>query len=605
MIRFVIFIVLIGAIEVLSGQVDLVTISEVQKVYNELVTLEQSNSLPVKERLAKLDFISLYFLLQGDTCRSLTSQIISVLPLNSIGKADSSLSLLLHLERPVRENCDSHVYEKFLSKLANTLILLEDYSRVDSIAKTYKPLLDYDERNIHDYLNLLNNFGEAGFFLRDINRSKSFFRQAINLAKEYDRQDWMQKGLSNLGTCYAASNNLDSAYICFHRATVVGVGVNDRTDQIRDVINLANIALMRAQPREALRLLDSLDYTHDTIENIETRADLNYTKHFAYDELGDYQESVKFLRTYVNAREKILDAKRVTAVADMLEKYEAEKKARQIEELKVENLNSELSKARLARTRNLYMYGGIGILLAALALGNRLVVVRKARKVIQKERDRSDGLLLNILPQDVAEELKATGHASARQVDDVTILFSDFVGFTGISSKMSPSDLVSELNGYFTEFDRIMRELGIEKIKTIGDAYMAAGGLTSNKDKSARLVVNAALKMQAFISRMEEEKKNKDLPYFKMRVGINTGSVVTGVVGDSKFQFDMWGDAVNVASRMESMGEVDRVNISDHTYHLIKDEPDLVFESRGTVTVKGKGEMRMWFVDQREEQATS
>jgi adenylate cyclase len=204
--------------------------------------------------------------------------------------------------------------------------------------------------------------------------------------------------------------------------------------------------------------------------------------------------------------------------------------------------------------------------------------------------------LLNILPADIAAELKAKGRADARDFDMVSILFTDFKGFTAASEKLSAQDLVSEINTCFEAFDGIMGKYKVEKIKTIGDAYMAAGGLPVPSDDSAKNTVMAALEMQAFISHRKAEMDAKKLPAFEMRVGIHTGPVVAGIVGVKKFAYDIWGDTVNTASRMESSGEVGKVNISASTYELLKDDPQLSFESRGKVEAKGKGEIEMYFV---------
>ena len=243
---------------------------------------------------------------------------------------------------------------------------------------------------------------------------------------------------------------------------------------------------------------------------------------------------------------------------------------------------------------------------------------------LRAEKDRSDELLLNILPHEVAEELKAKGEARARQFDNVTILFTDFKGFTTASERMSPRELLDELNTCFKEFDRITTARGIEKIKTIGDAYMAAGGLPDPASSSPADVVYAALEMQAFMQRRQAERQAQGVPAFEMRVGIHSGPVVAGIVGVKKFQYDIWGDTVNTASRMESSGEVGQVNISEATYALVKDakkvngewelasefppsasshspftnsySPSFTFIPRGKVQAKGKGEMEMYFV---------
>jgi class 3 adenylate cyclase len=253
-------------------------------------------------------------------------------------------------------------------------------------------------------------------------------------------------------------------------------------------------------------------------------------------------------------------------------------------------------------TRNIAIGSGLALLLLAGGLLNRNRYIKKSRDLISIERDRSESLLLNILPAEIAEELKEKGRADARDFDLVSILFTDFIRFTEISAKMSAQDLVAEINSCFESFDAIMAKYGIEKIKTIGDAYMAAGGLPAPSEDSSANTVKAALEMQDFINHRKTELDKKGLPAFEMRVGIHTGPVVAGIVGVKKFQYDIWGDTVNTASRMESSGELGKVNISKATYIMLKDHPDFIFESRGKITAKGKGEIEMWFVEMRKEQ---
>ena len=244
-------------------------------------------------------------------------------------------------------------------------------------------------------------------------------------------------------------------------------------------------------------------------------------------------------------------------------------------------------------------------------------VVERTRE-LREEKKRSDDLLLNILPEEVAEELKAKGHADAKHFDNVTILFTDFKGFTEASEKLSPQDLLEELNTCFKAFDGIITARGIEKIKTIGDAYMCAGGLPVPASSTPAGVVQAALEMQAFMIARKKERDAQGKPSFEMRVGIHTGPVVAGIVGVKKFAYDIWGDTVNTASRMESSGEVGQMNISESTYALVKavvvpedavasthrvdpengevTRPAFTFSPRGKVQAKGKGEMEMYFV---------
>ncbi|MBK9533563.1 MAG: hypothetical protein IPO10_00035 [Flavobacteriales bacterium] len=218
------------------------------------------------------------------------------------------------------------------------------------------------------------------------------------------------------------------------------------------------------------------------------------------------------------------------------------------------------------------------------------------KQAVLREKERSDELLLNILPSEVAEELKANGSAKARDFDPATILFTDFKGFTELSVQLSAQDLVAEINTCFEAFDGIISRYGVEKIKTIGDAYMAAGGVPDPLRGSPAGVVEAALEMQEFMVRYKAQRTALNKPAFEMRLGVHTGPVVAGIVGVKKFQYDIWGDTVNTASRMESNGEVGQVNISQSTYELVKNVPGLTFTSRGKIPVKGKGELEMYFV---------
>lgn len=236
------------------------------------------------------------------------------------------------------------------------------------------------------------------------------------------------------------------------------------------------------------------------------------------------------------------------------------------------------------------------IFLLSVGLYNRLRFIRKSKASIQKEKERSENLLLNILPAEIAKELKEKGKADARDFDMVSILFTDFKEFTATSEKLSASTLVAEINACFEAFDEIIEKHKIEKIKTIGDAYMAAGGLPVPTNDSVKNTVLAALEMQAFISKRKEKSDALGKVAFEMRVGIHTGPVVAGIVGVKKFQYDIWGDTVNTANRIESNGEVSKVNISQATYDLLRESPDFSFENRGKIKAKGKGEITMYFV---------
>jgi len=221
-------------------------------------------------------------------------------------------------------------------------------------------------------------------------------------------------------------------------------------------------------------------------------------------------------------------------------------------------------------------------------------LVQERTAELELEKHKSDELLLNILPAELAEELKENGSAKARRHNSVTVFFSDFKNFVKIAEKMEPEELVAQVDYLFRAFDEIISANGLEKIKTIGDAYMCVGGILNNGHNEAVKVVKAALEIQAFMKAVEIERRVAGLPFFEARIGIHTGPVVAGIVGIKKFAYDIWGDTVNIAARMEQTGEPGEVNISATTYELVKDYFECTY--RGKITAKNKGEIDMYFV---------
>jgi len=280
---------------------------------------------------------------------------------------------------------------------------------------------------------------------------------------------------------------------------------------------------------------------------------------------------------------------------DTLEKFYLLEKAPtklMAEQLKVEEQNNLV---RLAGVTSAVL-----LLLAMLLYGRYRAKRRSAKSleekngIIEAERQRSDELLLNILPKSIAEELKTEGKARARRFEQVSVLFTDFVNFTRISEQLAPEELVEELDKCFKAFDYIIGQYpDIEKIKTIGDAYMCASGLSDRKTMPYT-IVQAALDIQDYLLEYKELRIRQGKPFFEARIGIHTGHVVAGVVGSKKFVYDIWGDTVNTASRVESNGEAGQVNISEETYKLVKYRFDCL--PRGKMPAKNKGEIDMYFV---------
>ncbi len=266
------------------------------------------------------------------------------------------------------------------------------------------------------------------------------------------------------------------------------------------------------------------------------------------------------------------------------------------------NLKEQEARSGLASSqRNLFL--SIAFIVFLLAIGLFILyknikshnsILEAKNKLIQKEQERAEKLLLNILPYTVAQELKETGSARAKNYEEATVLFADFKGFSQIAKQLSPDELVAELDLCFKAFDEIITKHKLEKIKTIGDSYMCAGGLPTVDNNHPKRVIEAAIEIQTFLNKLKEKRLAARKHFFEARIGIHSGPLVAGVVGSKKFAYDIWGDTVNVAARLENTSAPGKINVSESTYGLVKDY--FQFEHRGSVPVKNMGEVEMYYL---------
>jgi adenylate cyclase len=269
--------------------------------------------------------------------------------------------------------------------------------------------------------------------------------------------------------------------------------------------------------------------------------------------------------------------------------YEKEASIKKLKQEKKDALaQSQLKQSE--NVRNMSVAGaGLSLLLVVVAVWFYCQKRRDNKKIAQ-EKEKSDALLLNILPHEVAEELKHNGKTEAKHYEEVTVLFTDFAGFTAKAQSLGVQEVLDELNTCFTAFDNIIERYGLEKIKTIGDAYLAVSGLPQSNAQHAKNAVNATREILRFI----EERKRLSKNALDIRIGIHSGPVIAGIVGVKKFAFDIWGDTVNTAARMEQNSKKGSINVSHTTYTLTKD--DFEYDYRGTIATKGKGELDMYFL---------
>ncbi|ULQ55499.1 hypothetical protein KJS94_12680 [Flavihumibacter rivuli] len=297
-----------------------------------------------------------------------------------------------------------------------------------------------------------------------------------------------------------------------------------------------------------------------------------------YEQSGNTAAAFAYYKQSILYRDSVNDINGIQRMADLRTTYEVSRKQAEVD------LLNQQKKTQLVR-----MFSMAVILVLTIAF---LLYSYKAYLRISKEKKRSEGLLLNILPASIAQELKANGKVNAVKFNEVTVLFTDFVQFTRAAEKVEAEQLVQSIDFYYKKFDEITSKFGLEKIKTIGDSYMCAGGLPISDPDHVRKVIMAAKEMMTLAS--VELSANDGIHHFELRIGIHTGPVVAGIVGIKKWQYDIWGDTVNIASRMESMSIAGKINLSESTYQKIRNE--FPCEYRGEIEIKNHGPVKMYYL---------
>ncbi|MGH1435597.1 MAG: adenylate/guanylate cyclase domain-containing protein [Lewinella sp.] len=445
---------------------------------------------------------------------------------------------------------------------------------------------------------------------RDDRNTEVWLRTTLNHAKRAGDSDLIMSSVEKRSSLAVKDRNYRRAYEINQEAfTYFSQNGNSISD-----LEAKFETLRRQIDRDKRSLAQEKDQLEFQVRNLRLETDqLSSDKSVLEERTSQLSEANKAKTEEIQNKEEEL-----ASVSEQKEKAEREAKQRTrevnalSEEVAKEQLiaekaeNAKISAELKAKNQEIYLFAAAGIagilLLLALLLYSRFAAKRRTAKSleeknqqIEEERERSDELLLNILPASIAEELKTKGKAQARQYKEATVFFSDFINFTGIAEKLSPEELVQELDKCFKGFDFIISQYeDIEKIKTIGDAYMCASGLNDRK-AMPNSMVKAALEMQEFLDEQKQERIRMGKPYFEARIGIHTGPVVAGVVGVKKFAYDIWGDTVNTAARVEANSEAGKVNISETTYGLIKYNFECTH--RGKVQAKNKGLLDMYYVE--------
>lgn len=445
-------------------------------------------------------------------------------------------------------------------------------------------------RKTDDDVSLVNAFlnaGDEAFNVEKYETALGFFEEASIILKNIDYDMGTAYNLGNIGMVYAEQGKDIMAESNINESIAILEELQDYYPISVYLTYMSDIYLRKKDFPRALSYAErslELSTIHGLKEQI-SEANLKLSE--LYEIKGNKVSSYKYYKDHIIFRDSVKNLESIQEIADLRTDYEVSQKQLEVNLLNQQKKNQRI--AVIASTIALFLIG-----LLAIALFRRNKFIQKTKKVIEEERDRSDNLLLNILPEETAAELKKNGVVKAKNYDAVTVLFSDFKGFTSYSKNLSPEALVETIHFYFSKFDAIIEKHGLEKIKTIGDAYMCAGGLNYDSEDHPQKMLQAAVEIVAFVEETKQDGTANKMN-FDIRIGINTGPVVAGVVGTKKFAYDIWGDTVNVASRMESMSEPGRINISENTYEIIKNT--WTCEYRGEIEAKNRGAMKMYFVD--------
>lgn len=479
---------------------------------------------------------------------------------------------------------------------------LSEYTKaLENFKRAYQ--ISIDINNKYGSEGSLLNMGSVYKILSDNEKAMECFQEALKISKEIDDKNGTANCFLNMGVILFEQSDYKKAIEYFYDALKISEETGDQHDVIKVYQNLGewfqktpyDIQIQlgfdpsekytKAQEylTKSLKISEEINAMKEQKESLLLLSEL-------YEELSDFEKSFAYYKKYIEIRDNILGEESRKQVTRKEMQYEFDKKeslAKAEQEKKDALALKELQRQKLLR--NSFIGGFTTVLLFAGIFFRQRNSIRKGKKL-------SDELLLNILPEEVAEELKAKGSAEAKQFEEVTVMFTDFKGFTQISERLTASELVSEIDTCFKAFDKIISKYNIEKIKTIGDSYMCAGGLPVENRTNATDVVNAALEIQKYMKEHLQQRKIDGKEIFEIRTGIHTGPVVAGIVGIKKFAYDIWGNTVNIASRMESSCEQGKVNISGATYELIKDNFKCTY--RGKVEAKNIGMTDMYFVDE-------
>jgi len=442
---------------------------------------------------------------------------------------------------------------------------------------------------------VLGNIGEIYFEKEQYDKALEYYSKCLQASTT----EAAAFAFNGMGKVYVKQGEIDKAYAFHSKAYNLSLKLNE-IHLVPSLLGLANVSVAKKNYRSALHYFKEAEVVALGQESNAALKDLYEDLAKTYALMGNYSKAFEYQQELGKIKDTLFNETVQKKLNSLQFEFDLQKKEGEISMLTKDKALQEGEIKQQRFVKNAFAVGLvlIFIILFILYRDNRVKV--RINKILDSQKVQIEHLLLNILPVEVAQELQSTGNATPKSYENVSVLFTDFKGFTTIADSLSPEDLVLELNKCFIAFDTIIEKYGLEKIKTIGDSYMCAGGLPTPGGNHHYNIVKAAMEIQSYIFDNNEKRKNLGLPLWEIRIGINNGPVVAGVVGSKKYAYDIWGSTVNIASRMESSGVPGQVNISAASYEKIKDKFVCIY--RGKIHAKNVGEIDMYLVDHEVEE---
>ncbi|MEO8794788.1 MAG: adenylate/guanylate cyclase domain-containing protein [Daejeonella sp.] len=456
-----------------------------------------------------------------------------------------------------------------------------------------KALPIFEKLKDDDALGTVNtNIGEIYFENGKDSLALIYFKKSLIAYKDSEN---MPYALNSIGKVYAKGGDFEEAISSHTRALGLAEKLSNKMDITQSLIGLANSTLSIGDERQAITFYKKAELLAKELKSLTDLKEIYGGLAVANSALQNYQDAFNYQARLSGIKDSLYNIESDKRIAGLQFDFDIKQKQGEIDLLLKNRRLQQLELDRQRSVRNSLIGGILFVFVIAFILFRNYRIKAKTNKILDHQKAEIESLVSNILPVEVALELQKNGVATPRYYESVTVMFTDFKNFTNMADDLSPHEVVSELNICFVAFDEIIGRHNLEKIKTIGDAYMCAGGIPTKNKTHAIDIVKASIEIKEFIHQRNLDNKNTKRLNWELRIGINTGPVVAGVVGKKKYAYDIWGSTVNTASRMESNGKPGKVNISAATYELIKDKYECTY--RGKIMAKNVGEIDMYFVD--------